>query len=63
MAGENGLDRSDIRQFYGADHAGIEWCTGISALGHGPHHLQLRIVNRQGKYYYTSPQSAAFRIP
>src|SRR5271166_335972 len=60
---KTGLDRSDIRQFYGADHAGIEWFTGISALGHGPHRLQLRIVNREGKYYYTSPQSVAFRIP
>ncbi len=40
---KTGLDRYDIRQFYGAGHAGIEWFTGISALGHGPQSITFRV--------------------
>ena len=60
---QTGLDRPDIRLLYGAEHAGIEWFTAAAPLGHFPHHIQLRIVSNEGKYYYTSLQNVAFRIP
>jgi hypothetical protein len=58
-----GIVRTDIKLFYGADRAGIEWFTAAPPLGHGPHHLQLRVIDKDGKYYYSSPQNVAFRIP
>jgi len=58
-----GLNRPDIRLLYGADHAGIEWFTAVAPLGHFTHHVQLRIVPNDGKYYSTSTQNVAFRIP
>jgi hypothetical protein len=60
---QSALNRPDIKLLYGADRAGIEWFTTAQWLGHGPHHLQLKVVNSEGKYYYGSPQNVAFRIP
>lgn len=60
---QTGLNRQDIKLLYGSDNAGIEWFTAAPLLGHQPHHFQLRVVDREGKYYYTGSQDVAFRIP
>jgi hypothetical protein len=60
---QQGIVRPDIKLLYSADRAGIEWFTGAPPLGHGPHHLQLRVIDKDGKFYYSSPQNVAFRIP